>query len=71
MCQSIVWFSLIKAKSESSEEGTDNKFIWAFDEPETHLYPSAQRELFDILKKIFGHSCREVQLTSSVHPPVN
>ena len=31
-----IWFSLIKVKANTDKEGS-NKFIWAFDEPETHL----------------------------------
>ncbi|MGB0423960.1 MAG: ATP-dependent nuclease, partial [Flavobacteriales bacterium] len=46
-----IWFSLIKAKADENEGGP-NMFIWAFDEPETHLHPSAQREFFDALKSL-------------------
>lgn len=46
-----IWFSLIKAKADETRDGI-NKFIWAFDEPETHLYPGAQREFFDSLNRI-------------------
>ena len=46
-----IWFSLIKVKANNSDND-EKKYIWAFDEPETHLYPGAQREFFDILNKI-------------------
>lgn len=61
-----IWFSLIKAKANSAEEST-NKFIWAFDEPETHLYPGAQREFFDILNNI---SKGDVQTLISTHSTI-
>ncbi|WP_113662368.1 ATP-dependent nuclease [Pedobacter nanyangensis] len=61
-----IWFSLIKAKATSEEQG-ETKFIWAFDEPETHLYPGAQREFFDILNKI---SIGNVQTLISTHSTI-
>jgi len=61
-----IWFSLIKAKASDQSEGP-NKFIWAFDEPETHLYPAAQRDFFDILKQI---SSGNVQSIISTHSTV-
>lgn len=61
-----IWFSLIKAKANSAED-SNNKFIWAFDEPETHLYPGAQREFFDILNNI---SKGDVQTLISTHSTI-
>lgn len=61
-----IWFSLIKAKSSNSEND-EKKYIWAFDEPETHLYPGAQREFFDILNKI---STGNVQTVISTHSTI-
>ena len=61
-----IWFSLIKAKASDQSEGP-NKFIWAFDEPETHLYPAAQRDFFDILKQL---SSGNVQSIISTHSTV-
>lgn len=61
-----IWFSLVKAKADSDKEGF-NKFIWAFDEPETHLYPGAQREFFDILQSI---SSGNVQTLISTHSTI-
>lgn len=62
-----IWFSLIKSKAEVTPEEEVIKFIWAFDEPETHLYPSAQREFFDILGKI---STGNVQTLICTHSTV-
>src|SRR5690606_19547395 len=56
-----------KAKAESSEQSGIKKHIWAFDEPETHLYPGAQREFFDILK---GLSRGNVQTLISTHSTI-
>jgi predicted ATP-dependent endonuclease of OLD family len=61
-----IWFSLIKVKANTDKEGA-NKFIWAFDEPETHLYPGAQREFFDILNKL---SLGNVQTIISTHSTI-
>jgi len=62
-----IWFSLIKAKAERTEVKIYKQFIWAFDEPETHLYPGAQRELFDIVKKL---STGNVQTIISTHSTI-
>lgn len=62
-----IWFSLIKAKSENVEQSGIKKHIWAFDEPETHLYPGAQRQFFDILK---GLSRGNVQTLISTHSTI-
>ncbi|UVD80104.1 AAA family ATPase [Myroides albus] len=62
-----IWFSLIKAKAESTDQLGIKKHIWAFDEPETHLYPGAQREFFDILK---GLSRGNVQTLISTHSTI-
>ncbi|QIJ89366.1 hypothetical protein C7H62_1557 [Mesoflavibacter sp. HG96] len=61
-----IWFSLIKAKADTTTDSV-NKFIWAFDEPETHLYPQAQREFFDTLNKI---SMGNVQTLISTHSTI-
>ncbi len=49
-----IWMSFIKWKSlQKLEKGNKSKkFIWCFDEPEIHLYPAAQRNLFSDIKKI-------------------
>lgn len=64
-----LWFALIKWNALNSIQGgvTDTKFIWCFDEPETHLYPKAQREFFDIIKAV-SHS--NVQSIISTHSTV-
>jgi len=51
-----IWFALLKLNSlRVVPEGEKRKrYIWCFDEPEIHLYPSAQRELYGILKKLTG-----------------
>lgn len=62
-----IWFSLIKAKAENEDNNELKKYIWAFDEPETHLYPGAQRDFFDILKKL---SESNVQTIISTHSTI-
>lgn len=64
-----IWFAMIKAAAITAHEQghTYNKFIWAFDEPETHLYPTAQRQLFEIMRNI---SARNVQTILSTHSTI-
>lgn len=64
-----IWFSILKWKSLSaiSESEINKKFFWCFDEPETHLFPSAQREFFDVIKRI---SKSNVQTAISTHSTV-
>jgi putative ATP-dependent endonuclease of OLD family len=64
-----IWFALIKSGALASiqSEMTNKKFIWAFDEPETHLYPSAQRQFFEIIKEV---SVTNVQSFISTHSTV-
>lgn len=49
-----IGLGLIKALAEESISDGDEtkKFIWCFDEPETHLFPQAQRDLANSLFKL-------------------
>jgi putative ATP-dependent endonuclease of the OLD family len=62
-----IWFALIKSGAEASiKSGMRNKrFIWAFDEPETHLYPSAQREFFEVIKDVSSANVQTIICTHS------
>lgn len=62
-----IWFALIKAAAVANDTDTRKKFIWAFDEPETHLYPTAQRQLFEIIKEVSSSS---IQTLISTHSTV-
>lgn len=62
-----IWFALIKAATVNSEPSSRKKHIWAFDEPETHLYPTAQRQLFEIIKEVSEAS---IQTLISTHSTV-
>ena len=64
-----IWFALIKSSALNSikAEAKNKRFIWAFDEPETHLYPSAQRQFFDIIKSV---STANIQTLLSTHSTV-
>lgn len=64
-----IWFAMIKAAviTANEIEHNHNKFIWAFDEPETHLYPTAQRQLFEIMRNI---SSGNVQTILSTHSTI-
>lgn len=44
-----IWFALLKLQAEQST--TSNKrYVWCFDEPETHLHPKAQRDFISTLR---------------------
>lgn len=64
-----IWFALIKSGAMASiASGMKNtKFIWAFDEPETHLYPAAQRQFFEIIKEV---TKTNVQALISTHSTI-
>jgi predicted ATP-dependent endonuclease of OLD family len=64
-----IWFSLIKwnALNSINLEHKNKKFIWCFDEPETHLYPTAQREFYNIIKQT---SSANVQSIISTHSTI-
>lgn len=63
-----IWFALLKWRSKLSVgENKTNKYIWCFDEPETHLYPAAQRQLFDVCKEMCK---KEFQILLSTHSTV-
>jgi predicted ATP-dependent endonuclease of OLD family len=62
-----IWFALIKASTLAGAPVQHKRFLWAFDEPETHLYPAAQRKLFDIIKSVTYQS---VQSFISTHSTV-
>lgn len=49
-----IWLSLIRWQSlkDYEPDNTGKKVIWCFDEPEIHLFPGAQRDLFNDIKKI-------------------
>ena len=63
-----LWFALIKWKATNARGRTGEKdVIWAFDEPETHLFPKAQREFFESIKKI---SAQNIQTIISTHSTI-
>lgn len=60
-----IWFAMIKAAAITANELEHNRFIWAFDEPETHLYPTAQRQLFEIMRNISNGNVQTILSTHS------
>ncbi|MBT9484335.1 AAA family ATPase [Sediminibacterium sp.] len=64
-----IWFALIKwsALTSLAAATKSKKFIWCFDEPETHLYPKAQRDFFQIIKQL---SSKNIQTIISTHSTV-
>lgn len=65
-----IWFGLIRIAAKQAardKSGRRRRFIWCFDEPETHLYPAAQRKFFDALKSL---SSSEIEIIVSTHSTV-
>ncbi|MFA5000193.1 MAG: AAA family ATPase [Patescibacteria group bacterium] len=63
-----IWFALLKWRSKlPASEIKRNKYVWCFDEPETHLYPSAQRQLFSTFRDMCE---KEFQILLSTHSTV-
>jgi predicted ATP-binding protein involved in virulence len=62
-----IGLGLIRAIAEENIGGDseDVKYLWVFDEPETHLYPQAQRELAEILRDLSGNKFQVVVSTHS------
>lgn len=67
--QRQIWFGLMrwKAKRDRGNESMAKDFIWCFDEPETHLYPKAQREFFGLIQQI---SRQNIQTILSTHSSI-
>jgi putative ATP-dependent endonuclease of the OLD family len=63
-----IWFGLIRIASNQAIQSSSiqrRQFIWCFDEPETHLYPAAQRKFFDALKNLSNSSFQVMVSTHS------
>jgi predicted ATP-dependent endonuclease of OLD family len=65
-----IWFGLIRMAAErsvSNQSLSRKQFLWCFDEPETHLYPAAQRKFFEAMKKLAGSN---FQILLSTHSTI-
>ncbi len=61
-----IWFVLLKWLSNKKISASKvKKVFWCFDEPETHLYPSAQREFISSISKLCCGSYQSVIATHS------
>ncbi|ELJ8717752.1 AAA family ATPase [Vibrio cholerae] len=61
-----IWFALLKLQAEQSSE-TNKRYVWCFDEPETHLHPKAQREFINTLRLL---SEQHFQIIVSTHSTI-
>ena len=63
-----IWFALLKLQAEQKVTETNKKrYVWCFDEPETHLHPKAQREFIKTLRAL---STKNFQMLVSTHSTV-
>ncbi|QEE48960.1 AAA family ATPase [Flavobacterium alkalisoli] len=62
-----IWFQLIKwnALNAIQAQEKNKRFLWCFDEPETHLYPTAQRDFYDTIKKTTSANVQSLISTHS------
>lgn len=62
-----IWYVLMKwiSNKKIAPGVTTKKVIWGFDEPETHLYPSAQRDFISSLDKLSSGSYQTIVATHS------
>jgi predicted ATP-dependent endonuclease of OLD family len=67
--QRQIWFGLLrwKARRDAQNQNVAKDFIWCFDEPETHLYPKAQREFFSLIQQV---SKQNIQTLLSTHSSI-
>lgn len=63
-----IGLGLIRAIAEENigDDSNNTKYLWVFDEPETHLYPQAQRELAETLRELSGNKFQIVVSTHSI-----
>lgn len=61
-----IWFALLRLQAEQETE-TNKRYVWCFDEPETHLHPSAQREFINTLRLL---SLQHFQILVSTHSTI-
>ena len=60
-----IWFALLKLQAEDELDDENTKrYIWCFDEPETHLHPKAQREFLKTLSCLCNQN---FQIAISTH----
>jgi putative ATP-dependent endonuclease of OLD family len=61
-----IWFALLRLQAEQETE-TNKRYVWCFDEPETHLHPRAQREFIKTLSLL---SEQHFQILVSTHSTI-
>jgi putative ATP-dependent endonuclease of OLD family len=61
-----IWFALLKLQTEQRVT-TNKRYVWCFDEPETHLHPRAQRDFISTLRLL---SAQHFQVIVSTHSTV-
>ncbi|QIA63561.1 AAA family ATPase [Vibrio astriarenae] len=63
-----IWFALLKLQSDLGRlKETNKRYIWCFDEPETHLHPKAQREFISTLRDL---ALQNFQIIVSSHSTI-
>ncbi|MGR6830862.1 ATP-dependent nuclease [Aliivibrio wodanis] len=61
-----IWFALLKLQAEQATT-TNKRYVWCFDEPETHLHPRAQRDFITTLRLLSG---QHFQILVSTHSTI-
>lgn len=60
-----IWLAILKWKARHTHVTNGKRHIWCFDEPETHLYPAAQRSFFSIISTLSGQDFQAILGTHS------
>lgn len=58
-------FMRLAAIQKVSKGNLIKKYVWCFDEPETHLYPPDKREFYEIIKKLSSNGFQSFVSTHS------
>ena len=58
-------FMRLAAFENLEKAKVNKKFLWAFDEPEVHLYPAEKREFYDIIRDLSKNSFQTIISTHS------
>lgn len=62
-----IYFAFLKWASKDKHAAKYKNIIWCFDEPESHLYPTAQRELYKIISEL---SSKNFQILLGTHSTI-